>query len=741
MTDRWPSISRWFEQVCDLPFEAGVRRLDEECDDPAVRREVRELLRAADRVDETLRPSPAYRGALGGGFADGERADARIGPYRLVRLLGRGGMGSVWLARRDDDAYRHDVALKIVKRGLDTDEVVRRFRRERQLLADLAHPHIARLHDGGATEDGRPYLVMEAVEGVPLDVHCRDRDVPLEGRIALVAAVAEAVQVAHERGIVHRDLKPANVLVTPDGAPKLLDFGIAKLLADDGPEASLLTRTGQRMLTPRYASPEQVRGEQVTTATDVWALGVILYELATGRAPFEVEGASSRELEDAICRDEPPRPSAVTTVAGRRALVGDLDVVLARALAKDARRRYADAGALADDLRRHLDGRPILARPDTVTYRVGKFVRRNRLLVGATLAVVAALAAGLIAAMLQFREAERGRRAAEAQRRVTEEVNRFLTEDLLRGADPARSRDADVRMRDVLDAASTRIEGRFQDAPLVEAAVRHALAGTYVELGLYAEAEPHARRAFELRTAELGPKHVDTFMSGRELASALFWAQRLDESIALNEALWESRRRTAGRTDAYALVVGGNLALGYDAAGRLDDAERLHREILSVRREVWGDEHENTLSTMNNLAVLLLRQGRFEEAHPLLERAVELRSKLLGNDHPKTLVARGNLAGALFKLGRYGEATARFEEILEFQERVDGPNHPRTLQTLGNLGVCRLQVGDAEGAERWLRRAVEGWAARDEPDHPSAVHFRGMLDHVRGAPTSGGGSD
>jgi len=381
-------------EVCgdDSELAASLRRLyEEECDDEGF---LRSPFESADRGEPALRTGD------------------HIGPYRLVRELGHGGMGVVWLAERDS-AFQQQVALKIIKRGMDTDEVVRRFRRERQLLADLDHPGIVRLLDGGATADGRPYLVLKVVHGLAIDEHCRTKQLPLDERLRLFAQVSEAVASAHELGVVHRDLKPSNILVTEAGEPKVLDFGIAKVLSDEGSEVSLLTRTGERLLTPRYAAPEQVRGGECSSATDVYSLGVLLCELLCERPPYDLETATLHDIESAVCEEIPRRPSHFARGTTRRHLAGDLDVIALRALAKEPARRYRDAGGLARDVRRHLADEPIQARPDSTLYRVGKYVRRNRLLVGSALTVILILAAGLATSTTLYLQSEQERENAE----------------------------------------------------------------------------------------------------------------------------------------------------------------------------------------------------------------------------------------------------------------------------------------------------------------------------------------
>ena len=394
----WDRVEPLLDRLLDLPRGEREAFVAERCGgDRDLERRLLDLV-ARGLDSHFLEPPPSAFGRT--------RVGERVGPYRLIDELGRGGMGVVWLAERDD-GFRQRVALKIIKLGMGTDEVVRRFRRERQLLADLDHPGIVRLLDGGTTEDGLPYLALEVVHGARIDEHCKVEGLPLSERLQLFAQICEAIESAHKLGIVHRDLKPSNILVTSSGKPKVLDFGIAKVLSDDGPEQSLLTHTGDRLLTPRYAAPEQVQGAACTPATDVYSLGVVLYELLCERSPYGLDTVTPRDLESAICGEIPRRPSHFARGATGQHLAHDLDVIALRALAKDPARRYRDAGGLARDVRRHLAHEPIQARPDSTLYRVSKYVRRNRLLVGSALGIILALVIGFVVALVQYARLER----------------------------------------------------------------------------------------------------------------------------------------------------------------------------------------------------------------------------------------------------------------------------------------------------------------------------------------------
>src|SRR5262245_35073041 len=516
---RWTEIRALFEELVDLPPAERQGRLAQVADREIADRVGRLL--AADSEAGRFLETPAV--AVAGGFFDGlaEAVDepsppARIGPYRVLGRLGRGGMGEVLLAERADGLFDQRVAIKLLRRGMASDEVLSRFSRERRILARLEHPHIARLLDGGATEDGRPYFVMELVEGEPITEFCRSRSLPVEDRLRLLQDACDAVATAHRNLVVHRDLKPSNVLVTKDGEVKLLDVGIAKLLGpDDTGEAAAQTRTELRLLTPAYAAPEQILGEPVTTATDVWALGALAYELLTGTLPQKREGRSAAALATAAAEDVKERPSqrvaredrealpfASATEADRRRLErrlrGDLDNILLAALRREPERRYGSVTALAGDLRRYREGQPIKARPDTFGYRFSKFVRRNRVGVAAAVLVFLSLVAGIAVAAWQARRAEAHAKTAAAAARRAEAVKEFLI-GLFEVADPEQASGGSVTASDLLDQAGTRLQSELASEPDVQADLLETVARIDKGLGRLDTAEDLAERSLAIR--------------------------------------------------------------------------------------------------------------------------------------------------------------------------------------------------------------------------------------------------
>jgi len=629
--DRWQQIDTLFAAALERPADERTAFLRASCgQDPSLYHEVLALLASDTEAASVLGESatdfaapllPGLQEALGS--ETDLPAGARVGPYRIEGLLGRGGMGRVYLAERADGAFEKRVALKVVKRGMDTDEVLARFRRERQLLAGLDHPHIARLLDGGATEDGRPYLVMECVEGEPITAYADRHRLPLDARLALFEQIAEAVAYAHRNLVVHRDLKPSNILVTEDGQAKLLDFGIAKLLGDDD---AAHTREGLRLLTPEYAAPEQVRGEAVTTATDVYALGVLLYELMTGRRPCDLAGPGLLARERALLHAEPPRPSAAlvpeaaaaratTPERLRRRLNGDLDTIVLKALRREPERRYASVGALREDLRRAQRGLPVEARPESALYRAGKFVRRHRLGVAAATAFVLLLAGSVVALGLQQRQTARERDRAEAARARAEQTAGFL-EGLFDAADPfAPERLDTLRARDLLARGQAAAERDLAEQPLLQAQLLGAIGRAYTRLGLYAEAEAVLRRALvrealAINRAALGDDHPAVAFNVARRAQ--IYHARGDHAAAVEDQR-EALRIFEARFGAGSLHVAlAQASLGGCLAdlGRYAEAEAQLQASLAALREMHDDEHPRVQGVQRRLAALYEAQGQ-----------------------------------------------------------------------------------------------------------------------------------
>ncbi len=761
MTDRFTELDRLFEAALDVPESERADFLAARVADPEVRRELEALLADAGAADTLLPPAGALEGALGEAFAlelavraaPGEVAAAgtTIEDYRLVRRLGRGGMGEVWEAEQLAPV-RRKVALKLVRSGLDSEQVLARFRSERQALALMSHPNIARVYDGGATPSGRPYFVMECVDGLPVTEYCDRERLSIGRRLELFLDICDGVQHAHQRGVVHRDLKPSNLLVgIEDGrpVPKIIDFGIARALDERLDQRSVFTQFGELIGTPEYMSPEQAGGDpaDVDTRADVYALGVVLYELLAGARPFDSEtlrGAGFLELLKTVREVEPPRPSqrlaalppaALDQVAAERAeppqalvrrLRGDLDWIAARALEKDRERRYGSPQELAADLRRHLADEPVAAGPPSTGYRLRKLIRRHRVAFATASLVAAALVLGAGVATWQAIRATRAEAAARADAATAREVADFLI-GLFEVSDPGIARGGDPTAREILARGRERIEGDLAGQPLVRARLMLLIADVYRKLGHYDEARPLLEQALASRTELLGA--ADAEVARARLALARLESDRADDARA-EQLFHEAHAGLAaalGATDVETVSVLHDLADVMRRSGRHAEAEELYRRSIEAFTTALGAEHPHVASAVNGLGTALYRQGRFAEAVAAFERALELRERLLGADHPDVAVTLLGLGPALGMLGRDAEAEGVMRRAVEVNERVYGGEHRIVASALTNLGGVLGRQGRLDEAEAVYARALAIRARVFGPDHPeTALDYKNL---------------
>ena len=736
---RWQKIEAIFQDAAERSAGSRGAFLDEACaGDRGLRAEVEALLREHDSDPHFMeRPLVDLVGPAQGRSAFGPLTAAsvsdpaavpaphagahiesdRVGPYRLVRELGAGGMGMVYLAMHEGPGFERPVALKVIRRGMDTDQMLRRFQLERRLLAALRHPNIARLMDAGAMPDGRPFFVMDFVEGTPLDAYCDRHALGVRDRLRLFQTVCSAVEHAHANLIVHRDIKPGNILVSDAGVPVLLDFGIGKLLTaatQSDPAMSTETMTTGRVFTPAYASPEQIRGEGVGTASDVYGLGALLFQLLTGKRPFEGAGAA---LERAVLDTEPPRPSAVSGVS----LDGDLDAIILKALRKEPDRRYTSVAALTDDVQRYLDGQPVRAHAGSFAYRAGKFVRRHRVPLAATSVVFGALVVATAYSVSQARAVTRERDKALA-------VQGFLLEMF---GSAGRDRGDSVSLKALLDGQAALVPAAYAGEPVMQAEMLSVLAEGYDRLGLYAQAEPLAQRALELRRAMLRHDHPDIAFS----TGLLGWIQhergRSKEGEALLRAavaLWpDARPRNPG---GHARTL-NDLGVVREAQQSYDDAAAFYREALDIRRRELGASNRAVATTASNLAVVLYRKGDAPAAIVMAESALAVMRRASGPDHQRSTVIQGNLAAMRAAAGDWAGAEADYRDIVARQSRVLGRQHQVTSNTLYALGsVLRSQKKFAE-AETLFVEAVANFERNLGPNHLRVGQGLAMLGSVR----------
>jgi serine/threonine-protein kinase len=683
--ERFARLSAGLDELLELEGgERAARLALLAADDPALGDELAELLAAAE-AEGPLSGSAADLAAplLSHGDA-AARGGERVGPFRLGELLGRGGMGAVYAAERVDGGFGQSVAVKLVKRGLDTDEVLARFAAERRILARLEHPRVARLIDGGVTDDGVPWFAMERVDGRPITEFVAERALALGARLALLVEVCGAVAYAHRNLVVHRDLKPSNVLVTAEGEVKLLDFGIAKLLDEETPAGA--TRTELRRMTPEYAAPEQIAGRAVTTSTDVWALGVLAHEVLAGRRPARADGATAES-------------AGLESPTVTRALPRELRAVLARALAIEPERRYPSAEALAEDFERFRRGEPVRAHGDALGYRLAKFVRRHRVSVAAAVAVVLALVAGLGVALRQTAAARREAARATAARD-------FLV-GLFEAADPAAARGAVPDAYELLERGQQRIESELGDRPELAAELLETIGEIEGSLGRYPRAAALAARGIELRRGA-SPRDERAFVAALNSwvdvateAGDLEGAERaLEEALAIG-------RRDLGENAPETLEAVWLLGALRGRQGRNDEAEELLRAARAGIREALGVDHRRHYSALNSLAVFLQNRGRFAEAEPLQRELVAWSERNRAPDDPERATDDHNLGSLLDKLDRDVEAETLLRRALAARQRMLPPDHAFTVATMRNLAALLLQRGALEEAGRLAATALD----------------------------------
>jgi serine/threonine protein kinase len=743
----WPVLSALMDEWLDLPEErraAWLASLDPKYANllPTLRELLSQPKRAFLDTLPEIGDDAGDPNTAPGTFGPGMLA----GPYRLERELGRGGMGVVWLAARADGALKRGVALKFPLLYLDSQTLANRFARERDILARLEDARIARLYDAGVTVQGQPFLALEYVEGEPITEYCDHHGLDIRARLMLFLEVLHAVQYAHTNLVVHRDLKPPNILVTSAGQVRLLDFGIAKLLEEGEAAETEITRLAGRALTPDYASPEQIAGQAITTAADVYSLGILLYELLTGSRPYRLSrGGSAGDMAATVLGVNPTRPSqgaideSKARVRGgftvRRlaaVLRGDLDTIILKAIRKEPHARYSTADAFAQDIERYLSGQPVLARPESRRYRARKFVSRNKLAVSAAVTVALALAAGAGIALWQAHRAVEEKRRADTEAATARAIADFLQKDLLSQAGsaaqagPGRPPDPDIRVRTALDRAAASLTGKFDKQPVLEAAIRQTIGDTYLELGLYAESEKQMERALELRRHELGVEHKDTLNSELQLSELYRHEGKYDAAQSLLNNLLEMDRRL-GRGDAPEAIEALHTLASIAGEGRGDwvRAEVLYRRVLEMERRVLGATDATTLATMNNLGAVLAREGKYSPAEQLYGKLIETKRRVLGAEHPSTLTSLNGLGVLYRNEGKYSEAETALRSVLEARRHAMGEQHRDTLASMNGLGLLYLIEGKFTEAEPLLTRAVETASrllGEDNPDTQSCLN-------------------
>ena len=692
--NHWSVLSPYLDRALDLPpLERGAWIANVRLTDPALADDLQLLL-----DDQAALSREGFLTGVVASQPSVSAAGHRIGAYTLVAPIGRGGMGTVWRAERNDGRFVGNVAIKLLNLGLLGRTSEARFKREGSILARLTHPHIAHLIDAGVSTMNQPYLVLEHVEGEHIDEYCTRHALGLEARVRLFLDVLEAVAHAHANLIVHRDIKPSNVLVSTDGQVKLLDFGIAKLIDADADAAGFTATEGGRALTPEYAAPEQLTGGSISTATDVYALGILLFVMLGGPLPTAARGRSAAELIKSIVDADPPRLSDVA--AGGHALRGDLDNIVAKSLKKKPEERYPSVSVFADDLRRYLRHEPVSARRDTFAYRTAKFIRRR--------AAAVAVAAGVVlvvSSLVGFYTArlgsERDRAQREAEKSAT--ISGLLT-DLLTGADPYATRDREPTVRNILDAGAERVEKELRGQPAVQAEVMTVIGRVYQRLGVFDKALPLLENAVAIGRAHADDRQLaqslnDLGVLRRERGDAGGATPLLEQALAM-------RRHFLGREHKDVAVTLVELGRAYERRGNDDRAETLFREALDIRRKVFGDAHRETATSKSALALLLWNRGDIGAAEPLFREALDTSRAVLAEDHPNVSSGWNNLGLVLLDKRDFAGAEPMFRRSLAIKRKQLGDNHPSLGPTLSNLGVSLREQGQYEEARQRFEEAL-----------------------------------
>jgi eukaryotic-like serine/threonine-protein kinase len=728
---QWQKLKQIFSEALKLEGSEQNAYIENMCgDDQQLLEEAKSLIRAYNSPGPLDRSLNEVKVSALTDYQSEEKRGKKAGSYKIVGELGHGGMGSVYLAERADGQFDQRVALKLLRTGFTTENQTRRFLAERQILASLNHKNIARLLDGGVTDDGQPFYVMEYIDGQPIDRYCDEKKLTISRRLELFLEVCKAIQYAHQKLIVHRDLKPSNILVEDDGSVKLLDFGIAKALNSDELMTGRmpLTKTGLLPLTPAYASPEQVRGENIATASDIYQLGVVLYELLTGSRPYEVTGRSPSEVEQIICRQQPTRPStAITKLPSvaeeeettpvqissarqtqpeqlQKQLRGDLDTIVLKALRKEPERRYESAEKLASDIHNYLSGKPVSAHPDSLMYRGKKFITRHKAGVLSGAAIVLLLVGYAVTITWHSQQTQTALELAEQEAVKAAQVTDFLM-DMFEASDPNQFPGTTVTAGDLLERGVQQAE-QLENQPEIQAQMMDLTGRIYMNLGQYDLAGSLLERGLELRQEIFEPNHAGISESLHNLG-VLKWNRGRYETAEeyLRESLQMKRQIYHTDNESIATTMSA-LAIVLKELRNFDQAEPLYREALAINLDLFGEVHEDVAYSLNNLGNFLESTGEFQKAEEHYLKSLNIYRELYGNDHPQVAGRLNNLGGLQINKGDLREAMKFHEEALKIRQSVFDEMHPDIAESYYNLGIVHMDLEHYEQAEQHLQKAL-----------------------------------
>ncbi len=740
----WDKIKLLYSEVFELTREERESYLNEKCkDNPELKKEVESLIESGKKAENYWERSPLQTLEITEDQNSATSFEGMIiGKYKVEERIGEGGMALVYSAVRIDNQFNRRVAIKFIKRGMDTEEIIKRFKIEQQTLAGLDHSFIAKIIDGGTTDEGLPYFVMEYIDGIPINEYCDQYKLSIDQRLELFIQVCSAVNYAHQNLIVHRDLKPSNILITSKGEPKLLDFGIAKLLGKEpNRNTAALTREGFRLMTVEYASPEQVTGDRITTASDIYSLGVLLYELLTGHLPHSFKNKFPNEVEKIITSASPEKPSNIITKSTviltddgekigtspeelsslrsssveklKKRLSGDIDNIILMALRKDPARRYISVQHFSEDIKRYIEGRPVAANTDTMFYRANKFIKRHMIGVSVTLLVITLLISSGIIIIYQANIAAKERDKANIEAAKTTQINSFLNKTLF-SSDPLLA-GKDLKLSDVLKEASKKINTELKGQPQIEAEVRANIGQTYANLGLFDDAIYQLGRSLQLRDSLFGENNKETAISFNYLALANYDAGKLDTAKYLFDKSIKLLRALNVKPELEeALSNYGLLQMDlYDFKG----AEKSFEESLGIALTVYGKESREFAVTLNNLAFAYDDLNKLDSAKIYYLEALSIDTKLFGDTSVDVCNNLNNLAFIYQEKGQYNSAESLFISAYNIRKNILGEDHPDVALAKLNLAGCYYYLRNYNGAEQLVNEALNTWRRKLNKDH------------------------
>lgn len=728
--ERLNKVRELFDKASNLSFEERELYLNQKCaNDLELKKEILSLFDSIGSTIDFLEEPLTVVEQNKSNFVD-PYIGKQIGNYLIEGEAGIGGMGLVYSGKRNDKEFEHNVAIKILKHGITSEYLLKRFHIERQTLANLQHKNIARLLDGGRTNDGLPYLVMEFIDGTPITEFCDKENLSIQARLKIFRKVCEAVHYAHQNLVIHRDLKPGNILVTKDGAPKLLDFGIAKLIDEDLVDLTEgLTRTGVWHLTPEYASPEQIKGEKITTASDVYSLGVLLYQILTGIQPYKITNSSPAAISKIITEEKIQKPSekvkdkSETHIESKLFLIdkisnqlkGDLDNIVSKAMHKDPVRRYVSVEQFSEDIRRHLSGLPVIAQKDTAGYRLSKFIQRHKVGFVSSIGFIVFLIASMIVIIWQANVAATERDNAKIEAQKVETVNNFL-QDMLSSPDPTEI-GRDVKVYDVLKKAADDVEKDFSNHPEIEAAVRKTIGKTLTNLGEFDEAEPHLIKSLELNNKVYGNNSYQSAESMHELALYYHWIGELilaDSLYTKSVIIFRNNSDSPPRSLAGAI---NDLGILKQEQAKYQESLKLLREALNIYQKNFGERDRDVASTLNNLALTLESLNDVDGAEKYYQKSLEVYLELYGSNRPEISTLYNNLAYIYIDKKDLNKAEEYFKKSLELKIKTLGKNHSLVGLAYMNLGALEYTMKKFQTSELNILAALENFKASLNTNH------------------------